>query len=226
MEKVPEHIAIILDGNRRYAKSLALKSWKGQSKGAETVEKLFKYSADLKIKELTLYCLSSENIKNRPKMELNYLYKIFEETFQRKNQENTNGIKFKFIGDLNLIPNKLKKLSEELEEKTKNEKQLTVNLAIGYGGRQEIIKAITNIVKAKVSLKNINEKLISSQMDLQTEPDLIIRTGGEKRTSNFLPWQSIYSEWIFLDKKWPEFTKQDLIKCIKEYNKRKRNHGK
>ncbi|MEK6872596.1 MAG: polyprenyl diphosphate synthase [Nanoarchaeota archaeon] len=222
-----KHVAFVLDGNRRFAKRLMLEPWKGHEYGRKKVEELLDHVMELGIKEMTFYALSVENIKNRPKKELNYLYKIFSETFKEIDSEKIekNKIKIKFIGDLSLLPEELRKLCLKLEERTKNNKKVIVNFAIAYGGRQEIIEAVKKILKNKVKVEDINENLFEDRLYLKSEPDLIIRTGGEKRTSNFLPWQSIYSEWFFLDKMWPEFDKNDLINCIEEYKKRKRNFG-
>lgn len=224
----PNHIAIILDGNRRFAKKLMLEPWHGHEYGRKKVEDLIKYASSLNINELTFYALSQENLKKRPKKELNYLFKLFEEVFSNMNKKELKEkkLKFKFIGDLTLIPEKLKKQCIKLEKDTKNNKKLKVNIAIAYGGRQEIIQAIKKIIKRKIPENKITESIIEKYLHLASRPDLIIRTGGEKRLSNFLPFQSVYSELIFVDKMWPEFTKNDMIKCIQEYNKRKRNFGK
>jgi tritrans,polycis-undecaprenyl-diphosphate synthase [geranylgeranyl-diphosphate specific] len=228
----PKNIAIILDGNRRFAKKLMLEPWKGHEYGREKVEELIEYATSLGIKEITLYALSVENINSRPKKELNFLYDLFRETFKEMNKEKIkkNKIKFRFIGNLSLLPKDLNELCKNLEKDTKNNKGLQVNIALAYGGRQEITEAIKNIVKKikdnTLSVDKINEDLIKDYLYISSEPDLIIRTGGEKRTSNFLAWQSAYSELIFLDKMWPEFNKQDLIECCEEYKSRKRNFGK
>ena len=222
-----KHVAFVLDGNRRFAKRLMLEPWKGHEYGRKKVEGLLDCAKDLGIKEMTFYVLSVENIKNRPKKELNYLYKIFNDAFKEMDSEkiDKNKIKMKFIGDLSLLPEDLRKLCLKLEERTKNNRNFFVNFAIAYGGRQEIIEAVKKILKNKINFDDIDEKLIEENLYLNSEPDLIIRTGGEKRTSNFLPWQAAYSEWMFLDKMWPEFEKQDLINCIKEFKNRKRNFG-
>lgn len=222
-----KHVAFVLDGNRRFAKRLMLEPWKGHEYGRKKVEELLDYANELGIKEMTFYVLSVENIKNRPKRELNYLYKIFSETFKEMDSEKIekNKINIKFIGNLSLLPEDLRNLCLRLEEKTKDNKNFIVNFAIAYGGRQEIIEAVKKILKNKIKIEEINENLFGNSLFLKSEPDLIIRTGGEKRTSNFLPWQSIYSEWMFLDKTWPEFDKNDLIDCIEVYKKRKRNFG-
>lgn len=222
-----KHVAIILDGNRRFAKRLMLEPWKGHEYGGKKVDELLYYAKELGIKEMTFYALSVENIKNRPKNELSYLYKIFRETFKNldKDKIEKNKIKMRFIGNLFLLPKNLREQCLRLENDTKNNKNFIVNFAIAYGGRQEIVEAVKKILRDKINVDNINENLIEQNLYMNSEPDLIIRTGGEKRTSNFFSWQAAYSEWIFLDKMWPEFTKEDLVNCINEYKQRKRNFG-
>src|SRR3989344_3007689 len=187
MPKNPKHIAIILDGSRRYAMRSGLKPWQGHAYGTKKVEELLEWCKDLGIKELTLYSFSSENFKRG------------------------------------------KKEMEEVMEKTKQNKGFKVNFAMGYGGRAEIVDSIKKIIKKiknkKINERDIDEKLIAQNLYLQDEPDIVIRPGGEKRVSNFLIWQSYYSEWFFIDKLWPEFTKQDLIEVIDEFKERERRFG-
>ncbi len=219
-----KHLAIILDGNRRYAKKHNLKLWKGHEAGAETVKKLLDWAKELNIKELTLYSLSTENLK-RDEKEVNYLFNLMEKYFKDfKNDKRVdkNKVKIKFIGDLSLLPEKLRKLCENLEEKTKNYNSYKLNFCVAYGGRLELVKAFNRLRNKQ----EITEKDIEQELWLSSEPDLIIRTGKRKRLSNFLPFQSVYSELLFLNKLWPEFNKQDLIKAIKEFESRKRNFGK
>jgi len=223
----PNHIGIILDGNRRFAKRLMLEPWKGHEYGAEKVQKLLDWAKELDVKEFTLYCLSSENINSRPKNELKYLFKIFRKEFREIDKEKIDKykIKIRFIGNLDLLPEDLAEQCRELERKTAKNTDYIINFAIAYGGRIEIIEAIKKIIKNKISPEEVTEKVIEDNLYMKDCPDLIIRTGGEKRTSNFLPWQASYSEWLFLDKMWPEFEKQDLINAIENFKKRKRNYG-
>lgn len=224
----PHHVAIILDGNRRFAKRLMLEPWKGHEYGKEKLKKTLDYAKELGIKELTFYALSVENIKSRPKNELEFLYKIMKEAFKELSLKelNENKIKIRFIGNLFLLPKDLQKQCKELEKQTEKNSDYIVNFCIAYGGRQELIEAVKKILKNKTKENQVNEELIKQSLYMPDEPDIIIRTGGEKRTSNFLPWQSAYSEWFFLDKSWPEFEKEDLIQCINEFKQRKRNFGK
>lgn len=218
------HVAIIIDGNRRYAKKLAMQPWKGHEFGAETVEKLLDWCKELDIRELTIYALSIENLK-RDKKELEYLFNLMEKMFDKlKNDKRIkeDKVKIRFVGNLSLLPKELKELCEEVEENTKNYSNYIVNFCIAYGGRQELVQAF-NKLKGK---KEITEEDLKNALWLSSEPEIIIRTGNQVRTSNFLPWQSIYSEWFFLDKLWPEFTKEDLIQVLGQFKKRQRNFGK
>lgn len=231
-DKSPRKIAIVLDGNRRYAKKLGLQPWKGHEFGLRKLEKLFDWCQELGIKELTLYSFSTENFI-RAKREINYIFSLFRQEFGKMKQKNgifKNKIKVNVIGRLNMFPADIRKSMLEVVEKTKNHNSFIVNFAMAYGGRQEITDAVKkiaeNVKKGKIMVEDINEKLISNNLYLKSEPDLVIRTGGEKRISNFLLWQSSYSEFFFIDKLWPEFTKQDLIKCIWEFNKRERRFGR
>ena len=232
MNKNLEHIGIILDGNRRFAKRLMLEPWKGHELGFEKLKKLFKWCKELEVKEITLYCFSMQNF-NRPKKEFDYLMNLFEKGF---NEVSTNEdihkdkIRINVIGRHCLFPEKVQTSIKKAVDATKNYNDYKVNIALAYGGREEIVDAVKKVaekVKNKeLDIKDINEETFSENLYLNTEPDLIIRTGGDRRTSNFLPWQSIYSEWFFLEKVWPEFEKEDLIKVIDEYKNRDRRFGK
>ncbi len=225
------HIAIILDGNRRFAKRLILKPWKGHELGAEKLKKLFRWCKELKIKEITLYCLSIQNF-NRPKKEFDYLMDLFEREFNdiiNDKDIHKNKVKINFAGRLNMLPKNVRKAIDRLSEATKRYKNYIINFCIAYGGKEEIIDSFRRIIdssKGILSSGRINERLLSKNMYLDSEPDLVIRTGGEKRTSNFLIWQSPYAEWFFLEKMWPEFEKQDLIDVINKFKKRERRFGK
>lgn len=219
------HIGIILDGNRRFAKKNLKNQLGGHEYGAKKVEQLLDWCIELNIKQLTLYCFSLENFK-RSKKEVTLLMNLFRKWFKKLAKEKKiekHKIKIKFIGNRNLLNKQIKNLIANLEYKTKDNDKHIINFAFAYGGRQEIIEAVKKMIRKK---EQITEENLENNLWLKNEPDLIIRTGGEKRTSNFLPWQSVYSEWIFLDKMWPEFTKKDLENSIKEFQKRKRRFGK
>ncbi len=228
---VPNHVGIILDGNRRFAKRLMLKPWKGHEWGAEKVEKVLEWGNELGIHELTLYTLSLENF-NRPKTEFNYLMDLFKKEFKRLSKDpklQEKEIKINFIGRLWMLDEELQQILKGISNKTKNNSKFTVNFAIAYGGRQEVVDATIKIAEqvklGKLDISKINEETFSENLWNSSEPDLIIRTGGETRTSNFLNFQAAYSEWIFLEKSWPEFEKEDFISAINEYNTRSIRKG-
>ena len=220
-----KHIGIILDGNRRFANRLRLESWKGYKLGAKKVETLLDWLNEFKINELTLYCFSLENF-NRPKREFDFLMKIFKKEFLKLKEDkrvHENKIKIRFIGKKELFDKEMQEIMNELESMSRDYSNYIINFALGYGGRQEIIGAVKKLLEKG---EGINEENLQKNLWLENNIDLIIRTGGEIRTSNFFPWQSIYAEWIFLDKMWPEFDKKDLSDCIEEFYNRKRRFGK
>lgn len=226
---VPKHVGLILDGNRRFAKRLMIKPWKGHEWGAKKVEKLFDWCKELGVKELTLYALSIENLTNRPKEELNFLMDIFRKEFDKlKNDERLekDNVRIRFIGRLNLLPEDIQKTMKSIMDKTKKNNKFFVNFALAYGGRQEVIDAVKRLWRENIDVNKLNEEMFSKYLYLEGNPDIIIRTGGEKRTSNFLIWQGSYSELMFIDKLWPEFGKEDFVKCIEEFSKRERRFGK
>jgi len=229
--KVPKHIGIILDGNRRLAKKLMMKPWKGHEWGAKKVEKVIKWGNDLGISELTLYALSIENF-NRPESEFKYLMNLFKKEFNRLSKDHQlqdKEIRINFIGRLWMLDEELQRILNEISNKTKNNSKFIVNFAIAYGGRQEVVDAAIKIAEqvksGELDILKINEETFSNNLWSSSEPDLIIRTGGEIRTSNFLNFQSAYSEWIFLEKSWPEFEKEDFISAINEYSSREIRKG-
>ncbi len=224
--KVPKHIGIILDGNRRLARKLMMKPWKGHEWGAKKIEKVLRWAHEIRVQELTLYTLSLENF-NRPKDEFEYLMKLFKKEFTKllnDTRVDEQQIRINFIGRLWMLDKELQNLMNEVMEKTKGNSELVVNFAIAYGGRQEVVDAAKKIAEkvksGELDISKINEEVFSENLWNRSEPDLIIRTGGEKRTSNFLNFQAAYSEWIFLDKAWPEFEKEDLVTAIEEYRQR------
>lgn len=227
-----KHIGIIVDGNRRFAKRLMQEPWKGHEYGSQKVGKLLEWCKELDIKELTLYCFSMQNF-NRPKEEFDYLMGVFRDGFNKIKDDprlQENNIKVNFIGRIYLFPEDVKKEMYELMEKTKNNSKYIINFAMAYGGREELIDTIKiigrKIEDGEITSEQVNEELVNKNLYMADEPDFIIRTGGDHRTSNFLVWQSWYSEWFFLEKTWPEFEKEDLINCINEFKSRERRFGK
>lgn len=235
MEKhnpMPKHIGIILDGNRRFAKRLMAKPWMGHEWGFKKFEDLFKWCKELDIKELTLYCFSMQNF-NRPKQEFDHLMDIFrraaEEAMTNKDVHNYK-IKVNPIGRWHLFPEDVVEALTKVKEMTKDYSDYTINLCMAYGGREEIVDAVKKIARqieeGKVTDEQVTEELLSKNLYTEGQPDFIIRTGGDHRTSNFLVWQSSYSEWFFLEKTWPEFEKEDLVRCINQFQQRERRFGK
>ena len=230
----PKSIAIIMDGNRRWAKEKHLNVALGHKKGAETVENISRYCNKIGVEYLTVYAFSTENWK-RSKDEVSALMLLFGKYLDRfiKNADYDN-IKLKMIGDIHsdIVPKRLQKKMEDLEQKTENNTGLQLSICFNYGGRDEILNATRNIAKmvknGEIDINDINEKLFASNLYTAgiPDPDLLIRTSGELRTSNFLPWQITYSEFIFLNKYWPDFNNDDVDYCIEEYEKRQRRHGK
>ncbi|HLD40308.1 MAG TPA: polyprenyl diphosphate synthase [Candidatus Nanoarchaeia archaeon] len=221
------HLGIILDGNRRYAKKLLREPWKGHDSGAEKVERLFDWCKELGVTELTLYVFSMQNFQ-RSEKEVSYLMDLFCKFFTSekiKNKIEKNQIRLHFIGRIHLLPQKVQDLISRLQAETEKNIGFIANFAMAYGGREEIIDGVNKILK-EGKLKEVDETTFSKYLQLQSQPDLIIRTGGEKRTSNFLVWQSWYSEWFFLDKYWPEFEKEDLVRVLAEFSQRERRFGK
>ena len=221
------HLGIILDGNRRYAKKLLREPWKGHDSGAEKVERLFDWCKELGVTELTLYVFSMQNFQ-RSEKEVSYLMDLFCKFFTSekiKNKIQQNQIRLHFIGRSHLLPQKVQDLISRLQAETEKNIGFIANFAMAYGGREEIIDGVNKILK-EGKLKEVDETTFSKYLQLQSQPDLIIRTGGEKRTSNFLVWQSWYSEWFFLDKYWPEFEKEDLVRVLAEFSQRERRFGK
>ena len=228
----PKSIAIILDGNRRYAKKKGLKPWKGHKFGAEKVRDIIEWCGDLGIKELTLYSFSVYNF-DRSESEKKTLFLLFGEYLKKlKNDErlDKNGIRVRFIGRLQMFPENIQKEMREVMEKTKNNGKFKLNFAMAYSSKAEITDALKKIIQKiknkEINEEDIDEKLINENLYLSSATDILIRPGGEKRISDFLLWQAAYTELIFLDKLWPEFTKEDLIECVEEFKRRERRFGK
>ena len=227
MKNIPYHLAIIIDGNRRWAREKGLPIFEGHRQGLKKVKELGKWLKARGIKILTLYCFSTENWKRSP-AEVNYLMKLLNSALTEDIKEfHKRGFKLRVIGQKERLPSYLQKAIKKAEELTKNNKEGILNLAISYGGRAEIVEAVRKIIKEKISPDRIDEKLIGNYLYTQDlpDPDLIIRTSGEQRLSNFLLWQSAYSELYFCPKYWPDFTEKDLDEALKEYTRRQRRFG-
>ena len=215
------HIAFIMDGNGRWGiKSKKSRNF-GHLKGVETVKKIVTGCIKLKIPIVTFYVFSAENWK-RPKNEINYLFKLIKNYFSEEIENViSQGIKINILGEIKKLSYDIKKTLNDSVKLTKNNNKIIVNLAINYGSRQEILLSVKKS-KKKINFKNLNNNLYTKNMP---NPDILIRTGGHQRLSNFLLWQLAYSELFFLKKLWPEFNMQDLTKVVKKYKKIKRNFG-
>jgi undecaprenyl diphosphate synthase len=222
---LPSHIAIIMDGNGRWGLKKYNDRNKGHYFGLQNINKVIEHCIKLKIKYLTLYTFSTENW-NRPKKEINYLFYLFK-YFYKKNfyRLNRNNIRIKFIGDLINIPKDLKPIIKKIHEITKNNNAITVVFAFNYGSKSELINAFKSILKNKK--KVINEELITNNLYTKNipDPDILIRTGGNKRLSNFLLWQLSYAELFFVNKNWPDFNFLDLKKIVSTFTSIKRKFG-
>ena len=230
-ENLPKHIAIIMDGNRRWAKAQGKPAGFGHKEGAKTLEKIVRYANKIGIENITVYAFSTENWK-RAEEEVSTLMTLFQSYLddysKRADSEN---IKVKIIGSRKGLSEKMVKSIENCMERTKNNTGIVFNIALNYGGREELLQAMKNIAKdvkeGKINPEDINEHDIEKNLYTQgqPDPDLLIRTSGEIRLSNFLPWQLSYSEFLFIDKNWPDFTEEDLNEAIEVYQKRTRKFG-
>lgn len=231
MNKIPKHIAIIMDGNGRWAKKRGLPRSLGHKAGVETIREVVKTSSNLGVKYLTLYAFSTENWK-RPKDEVTALMKLLVEYLKKEvNELHENNVIVNFIGDISMLPDICQDELLRANDKTKNNTGLCLNLALNYGGRGEILSAVKDIAKeiknGSINVDDINEKMISEKLytAYMDDPDIIIRPSGEYRLSNFLLWQSAYSEFWFSDIYWPDFTPNDLYQAIFDFQNRDRRFG-
>ena len=229
---LPSHVAIIMDGNGRWAKKIGRKRAFGHENGTSSVRECIDQSMKLGIKNLTLFVFSTENW-NRPKLEVNALMDLLVFSLDKERISLIeNEIRLNVIGDLETLKNKPKSKLKSIISQTKSNKKLNLNLAISYGSKQELVNAIrevSNKVKNNIiSSKNIDENIINEHLYTRNLPnvDLLIRTGGEKRVSNFLLWQIAYAEMYFTDVLWPDFKKEDFLEALDDYQKRERRFGK
>ncbi len=233
---IPNHVALILDGNRRWAKRHLSMPKQGHWKGADSVENLLDWCEEFDIKIITLYALSVENLK-RDDEELEYLYELIRMRLEKLLGDpriHKNRMRVKGIGRIELLPDSIKVILKQLDDATKNYDSHFLNIALAYGGQNELVDAVKKIASkikdGSLKVEDINKKEIESNLYTshlpQSSPDMILRTSGEKRLSGFLMWQSVYSELVFMDIFWPEFRKIDLMRAIRTYQERKRRLGK
>lgn len=222
-----KHLAIILDGNRRWAKGKGLPTFMGHKSGYERIKDICKWCVKRDIKVLTVYAFSTENW-NRSKKEVKYLMTLLNKTFSEDTEEfNKLGLKVNVIGSKDRISSQIKKNIEKIEKETKNNKKMVLNICFNYGGRLEIVEAVKKIIKEGIEPEQVSEELINKYIWFkgQPEPDLIVRTSGEKRLSGFLTWTSVYSELYFPSCFWPDFDEKELDKTITEFERRNRRFG-
>ena len=227
LKTIPVHIGIIMDGNGRWAEKRNLPRILGHKEGIEAVRRTVQASIKYNIKYLTLYSFSTENWK-RPKEEIEFLFSLMEQNLKKEGENlNKNNVRVRFIGRIWELPSNLIEIINYVENLTKKNTGLNLIFAINYGGRTEIVDGIREIIKSGYRVEEINEELLSKFLYLSDvpDPDLIIRTSGEKRISNFLLWQSAYSEFYFTKVLWPDFDEKDFLKALLDYQRRKRKFG-
>ncbi len=235
-EEMPQHIGVILDGNRRWALGQSLPKWEGHLWGGKKAEAFLEWCLELGIQTVTAYAFSTENFQ-RSRKEVERIFEVMQQEAQRLDGDDRlreNEVRVKVIGRTELLPETLQKLIAKIEDQTRNHDKRFLNIAIAYGGRAEIVDAAKKIAQdldmGKISPSDINEESFRNYLYTahlpNPYPDLIIRTSGEERLSGFLLWQSAYSELCFLDVYWPEFRKIDLLRAIRIYQKRKRTYGR
>ena len=230
-EIMPKHIAIIMDGNRRWAKKRNLPVKLGHKQGADALEKIVRHGNNIGLKYLTVYAFSTENWKRSEEEVSALMFLLINYLNDFAKRVDTENIKIQVIGDISVFSDELKKSIENTIDRTKNNTGIIFTIALNYGGRAEIVNATKQIAKnvldGKIKIEDISEKTIDENLYTKNipDPDLLIRTSGELRLSGFLPWQSVYSEFLFLDKLWPDFNEQDLDEAIEIFAKRNRKFG-
>ncbi len=230
-KKIPQHLAVIMDGNGRWAQSRGLSRNVGHEQGVKTLKKLIKQCIHLQLKNLTVFAFSSENW-SRPSNEVSFLMSLFKKAIKKElNELISNNVKLKIIGNKTALSKQLQNLIHEAEFSTQNNFSLNLNIGINYGGKWDIINGVKKLLKNRPDLINspdlISEKDFSGLLSLSElpEPDLLIRTGGERRLSNFLLWKLAYTELFFTDTLWPDFNSIDLVRSIDYFSSRKRKFG-
>jgi undecaprenyl diphosphate synthase len=227
-ESIPKHVAIVMDGNGRWAQARGLPRLAGHRAGTENLRRIIEASVEFGIQYLTVYAFSTENW-DRPKEEVSGLMGIFDEVFDRELAElHRQGAQLRHIGRLEGVSESLRKKVIKGIELTKNNDRLVLNVAFNYGGRDEIVQAVKAIIHDGVQPEDVTEELVSQYLYTSDcpDPDLVIRTSGELRISNFLIWQAAYAEWIFPKTYWPDFGREELLAAIQEYSRRERRYGR
>ena len=227
LETVPRHVAIIMDGNGRWAKARGLPRLAGHRAGTENLRPILEASAEFGVESLTIWAFSTENWR-RPETEVKGLLRILERMIQRELRElHKQGVQLRHIGRMERLPRRLQKQVQDAVDLTKDNDRIILNVAFDYGGRAEIVHAVQQIIRAGIPADEVNEELLSSYMYTagQPDPDLIIRTGGELRTSGFMLWQSVYTEYYITPTFWPDFGREELYKALVVFGQRDRRYG-
>ncbi len=227
--KIPRHIAIIMDGNRRWARARGLADSQGHAAGAENLVQIVEAANKLGVKHITFYALSTENIKERSKREVAALFSIVKNLYKTHLKGMMKkGVRVAILGERQGLPTSILKLIDTLRKTYIENESITLNIALNYGGKKELLETFKNMIKAGIEVDKINDELIQKHLYTkgQPDPELVIRTGGRIRLSNFLLWQTAYSELYFTEKYWPEFSEEDLKKAIAWYQEQERNFGK
>lgn len=228
-KNIPAHIAIVMDGNRRWARARGLPEMRGHQEGVKALERTVEAAAKMGVKTLTVYALSTENIRERAKRELSGLFEIMRRGYDKELKKMMkNGVRVVVLGEIEGLPKTLKRLIERLKKTYIEKESIRLNIALNYGGKKEIIEAIKDLIKEGIEIDKISDEAIARHLYTkgQEDPDLVIRTGGRMRLSNFLLWQTAYSELYFSTKLWPDFTAEDLKEAIIWYQEQQRNFGK
>lgn len=226
-DNMPKHLAFICDGNRRWAKSRALPTLLGHREGVEAIKRVVKRAAELKVENLTFFCFSTENF-DRSEEEVKYLFDLFREVPKLKDDFVNDGYRFHHTGDRSMLPKDMLDIIDKLEEDTAGGTTGTVNIALAYGGRNDIVNATKRIINEKVKSEDLTEESFKNYLTTGSMPDvdLLVRTSGERRISGFMLYNMAYAELYFVKKHWPEFKAEDLDDCIAEYQSRHRRFGK
>lgn len=227
------HLGIIMDGNRRFSQRLLKEPWRGHEWGQKKLQEVLGWTRSAGIQEVTLYAFSLQNF-SRPQEEFDQLMKLFveacDELLARPKKVVGEGVRIYFIGEIDRFPETVSSRMREVEELTRRNTSYRLNLCMAYGGREEIVAGVKRIAQrvssGELSADDVDMDVVSSSLQLASEPDLVIRTGGERRTSNFLLWQTWYSEWCFVDSLWPEFSREEFFGCLEEYAARTRRFGR
>ena len=228
METNLKHIALIMDGNRTWAKAKGLPKMIGHTEGAKNLRRVAKAASDRGIAYLTLWALSTENFKNRGEDELKHLFSLAEKIIDHITDFEENNVRFNLIGDVSKLPESTQKVLYDLEEKTAQHNGMVLTLAINYGGRDELVRATQKMIEGGLSAEDVTEESFEKYLDTHDMPDvdMVIRTSDHQRLSGYLPWQTTYAELYFPKVKWPAFSEDDLDKAIEWFNEQKRNKGK